>query len=170
MQVSNVSWHYNLYCKAAEAWFTFLGRGHDNSYYGPSRFGREKWFEASNLCFYVRVITVWAPTMFLLQLSPLLALWLTFYTIPKAAFGLLAFYTALGAFLGILAIFAACIGLFMALVVFVFIDDPLGIVHAIGKPFRVVGSFFAILGAWLWAKKQRICPTIEFVPPEVNNG
>ena len=162
MKILKTSWHYKLYCRTAEAWFNFVGREHDNASWHPSRFGRERWFESSNLCFYVRVITVWTFTTVALRLSMLLAVWLALYAVPKALFGLGAFYLILGTF----ALFFGTLVLILAIVtgIVLFItEDPYGILRATGKPFKAIGSFFVVLGVYFWAKKKKVCPAIEFV-------
>ena len=152
LEVLSTSWHYKLYCFCAKTWFQFLGT--DWKY--------NHWREHTNLCFYIRVILVWAPLMIMTHLMLLGAFVFTFWWYPQNMFGLGSFYTVMGI---ILVIIALVVG-------FVYLIDSVKVSlserekpdhHKKSAAFRFgksILSFLKLVWCWLEDAKKGICSEI----------
>ncbi|MFH1769157.1 MAG: hypothetical protein ABH833_00635 [Parcubacteria group bacterium] len=156
MYIDPNSWHAKLFFMCLSIWSKFKT--------GDKRIPR-RYERGTNLCFYVRTITVWAPLVILLHLAFVVATVWTFTLLPISLFGFLGFAKT-GGYIIVLCLLAT------------------GIVYGInlaGPRVKEVGesinrrtqptvdnavekgsSAIEVAVEWFKARKQQICPFISF--------
>lgn len=155
VNVHENSWHYKLYLKAVDLWFDFKGDKESHYDYEKGAYVKERNVlkAQSNLCFYMRVILVWAPVVYLSQVALAAFAAYTLIVLPIALAGLTATYLA-----------TATVILGCSVVLFVLFG-----ISYVYEAWRwrdrdtKVDNFFSLCIEFIKAKKKKICPTINII-------
>lgn len=162
MELNRQSWHTRLFFWALDISCKFTGNS--------SRWILSRGGEKTNLCQYVRFLLVWMPLVLGINVALVgFAIW-TIVVLPINLFGITGYAWTIGTIVGVIAIIVAIVYLFK---LFGWLMDkrdkaakkspvvrkqPVPVVI---KPYTGP-SFWEVLGAWMKAQKDKVCPIISF--------
>ena len=151
MNLNRGQWHVRLFFWALGIWDEFARNG-DTSY---------QYVDGTNLCHFVRTITVYAPLVILLHGGLIAAAVYSVILLPVELFGAVTYSRILA---GLVLLAGAVIGI-KALVRYrekrSWMKPEVRIVKA-PPPIATGPSFWAIMLEWLISQKKKICPMIRF--------
>lgn len=156
MVIARESWHYSLFKFGLKVINLFMGE-----YY-------TSYFEnGTNLCHYMRVILVYLPLILLIWLATLAATVYVAVITPIKLFGISDYLWTLG----IIAAVTVGIVLVSIMISLVFDGFLMSLIRRrrVRRLERIVApelNFLELMGQWLVAKKQKVCPQLEFVKRE----
>lgn len=153
-------WHAKLYFWALRVWHGFV----DRAEYQTSRYSKR-----TNLCYYIRVIVLWVPLVVLSYVAVLGGITYALFILPVKLFGLREFWTVVGVIALVVGIIVGIVFLASLFVRGVrrAVRFPLDYLEQRQEQKREAGkpSFASLIKEWIVAKKQKICPLINFGQP-----
>ena len=159
MKIDKNTWHAKLFFWSMRAWRKFkFGQNWDKEV-----LVKDLLKGGTNLCEYIRVMFLWMPLVLLLHIVFYGTILAAFLVVPIALFGVGSYLKATGSIVG-----TVIVGI-IALFTFVFIIDQLS--RRLSPRIRKIkrgefSGFPRVLSEWAKAKKEKVCPFVEFVDGE----
>ena len=159
MTIEKNTWHAKLFFWSLRV----LRKFRDGQDWNKEVLEKDLLKNGTNLCEYIRITFLWMPLVVLLHVVFYGMIVAAFLVVPIALFGVKSYLKTTGTFIG------AGIAIIIILISIVFICEQFSfhIAPRIRKVKRGEFSGFAkVFSEWVKAKKERVCPIVQFVENE----